>query len=81
MPQLPPEQVALPFAGAEHWFVQLPQCAGSVLVSTQAPLQSVRLQLATHCPALQVWEPQLRPQVPQFCGSLCVATHLPLQFV
>ena len=81
MPQLPPEQVALLFAGVGHWFVQLPQCDGSLLVSTQAPPQFVRLQLATHCPALQLWVPQLRPHFPQFCGSLCIATQLPLQLV
>jgi hypothetical protein len=41
MPHVDPEQVGTAFAGAVHPVPQLPQLAGSLVVSTHAPEQFV----------------------------------------
>jgi hypothetical protein len=63
---------------AAHAFAQPPQCAVSLVVSTHAPLQSVRPapQVAVHIPALQTAPvPHEVPQLPQFLGSLEMSTQ------
>ena len=62
----PPAQVPNP-----QLFLQAPQFSGSVLVSTQRPLQLTFPEGQTHLPALQIVSPTQRlPQAPQFPGSL-----------
>jgi hypothetical protein len=64
-----------------HVVPQPPQLAGSLVVSTHALLQVVRVpvQPEAHCPRSHTWlAPQAVPQAPQLCGSLRVSTQLPL---
>jgi hypothetical protein len=61
-----------------HAAPQLPQLVESLVVSTQAPAQSVRPapQCAAHCPRLQTPPEQAWPQAPQLAGSLLRSTHV-----
>jgi hypothetical protein len=67
----------------QTWFVahavaQVPQWAGSVVVSTQTPPQSVCPPVQAQAPALHVCPPvQTFPQLPQLLGSFLVFTHAP----
>jgi hypothetical protein len=65
---------------ARHFVWQSPQCAGSLVVSTQASPQGVRPKLVQpHCPLLQIWPAAQRlPQTPQLAGS-SRKTHAPPQ--
>ena len=59
-----------------------PQSEGSVVRSTQAPLQSVSpdAQVVVHTPAEQTWPvAQAMAQAPQLFGSLSVSVQTPLQ--
>jgi len=59
-----------------------PQLLLSLLVSTQAPLHSVKPDEQTHWPFEQlVPEGQTLPQLPQLLLSLLVLTQTPLQLV
>ena len=55
---------------------QPPQWAGSDIVSTHWPLQSVRPSRQTHLPPLHASRsPHVWPQVPQLRGSFCRSRH------
>src|SRR5262249_46517115 len=56
---------------------QIPQCFGSVAVSTHSLPHGVASVGQTHFPAWQY--AHLLPQAPQFTGSRVVSTHLPAQ--
>jgi hypothetical protein len=61
---------------------QLPQLAGSLVVSTQVPPHDVKLPLQPHAPAVQVeWAPHVVAQLPQWLGSLWRSTQLVPQWV
>jgi hypothetical protein len=75
-PHLPAEQI-WPFG---QTVPQAPQLAGSALVSTQPPPQSLSgvVQPASQRPALQTWlAPHAVAQLPQCAGSLASETQLP----
>ena len=62
--------------------VHPPQWAGSMRVSTQTPLQSMRPDGQAHEPAWQVWSArQSFPHSPQCSGSVASVTHEPKQSV
>lgn len=84
MPQVPPSQVAAPFAGAAHASPQPPQCWVLAEVFTQDPsqLSNPKLQASEHMPAVQIARPsagtgQALLHPPQFSGSLAKSTHRP----
>jgi hypothetical protein len=74
VPQLLAEQTS-PAAQA---VAQLPQCAGSVRVSTQTPPQTTCPVGQAQTPAEQLWPPvHTFPQAPQLFGSLARFTQEP----
>ncbi len=76
--QAPPKHCSPP----EHWVPQVPQLAGSVLVSVQPMPHAVRPveQLAVHAPDEQTWlDPQAVPHDPQLSGSFDVSVQEPEQ--
>ncbi len=77
-----PLSIAAP-VGIPQAMLQPPQLFGSVVVSTQVPLQSVP-DVQVQAPATQVSPPavlQACPQLPQLLTSVAVAVQLPLQAV
>jgi len=61
-----------------HTVPQTPQFVGSVVVSTQAPPQSVvpPTQFAPQLPLEHTWPPgQMVPHMPQLLESICVLTQ------
>ncbi len=81
-PQLPDAQVATPFAGAGHAFVQLPQCSGSVAVVKHADPHRVEpagqlpeQALFTHVAVPPVGAVHACPHVPQLFTSSVRRTH------
>lgn len=73
-----PLQIAVPLATPGHAVEQSMQCAGSFVVSTQAPPQLVVSSghLLEHLPSEQTSsEPQALSQPPQLAGSLPVLTQ------
>lgn len=81
---VPAAQVAVPV----HAVVHAPQCALSLFVSTQSPLQAVSpaLQVSAHLPPVQMTVPfatglHSALQAPQFFSSVCRSTQAFEQFV
>lgn len=74
------KQTAAPLtpAGLAHLFLQPSQLSGSVLVSTQLPLQSVKdPQEPPHVLLMQTWSaPHVFPHAPQLFGSFVVSAHV-----
>jgi hypothetical protein len=76
--------VGAPPAGAVQAFPQVPQFAGLVVTSTQAPLHDVSppVQEPLQLPPVHTWEaPHGVPHAPQWFVSEARSTHAPLQSV
>jgi hypothetical protein len=75
-------QVGVAFAGVVQRLPQAPQSSGELVMSTQAPLQFMRvpMHVAAHPVLPQTWPAgQTVAQVPQWFGSLVVSTQAPSQ--
>jgi hypothetical protein len=73
-------QMGLPFVTVGHAVMQSWQCAGSIEVSAQVPLQFVVPlgQSLAHWPSTQTWfVAQALSQPPQFAGSVLTSLHPP----
>src|SRR5262245_36143606 len=76
-PHVEPAHVGTPPTGAVHTLPQVRQLEGSDVVSTQEPLQLVRLppQFPEQLPPEHTWPLQFVGQVPQCAGSDAKSTH------
>jgi hypothetical protein len=65
-----------------HTVVHVPQWSGSIVGSTQTPLQAVRPVGQRHAPLTHaVPPPQALPHAPQFAMSVAMSTQAPEQFI
>lgn len=82
MPQAPRAQVAMPLAGTGHGRAHPPQCATSVVVSTQVSPQNVPPPGHTHAPATQLCAGKhVLPHAPQWELFVATTTQTPPQSV